>query len=146
MKDVVIVGAGVSGLSLGSLLAKDGINVTIYEKMDRVGGRTASSIFRNHILDNGFHIMPFYKKSFIFEVFKRLHIESKINISKITDIAFYFSDDNNDNKLFHKYPKGLLDLLFLSLVDFKSRLNIFKVLLLFHFILLRKVKEWTLIH
>ena len=57
--------------------------------MDRVGGRTASSLFRNHILDNGFHIMPFYKKSFIFEILKKLEIESRIQIAKVTDIAFY---------------------------------------------------------
>lgn len=142
MKDVIVVGAGVSGLSIGSLLAKDGINVTIYERMNRIGGRTASSIFKNHILDNGFHIMPFYKKSFIFEIFKRLNTESKIKMTKVKDITFYSphsssSSSDNDNS-FHKYPKGLLDFLFLSLVNFKSRLNILKVLLPLSFYSLEK--------
>ena len=89
VKKAIIIGAGISGLSIGSLLSNAGINVIIYEKMDRVGGRTASSLFRNHILDNGFHIMPFYKKSFIFEILKKLEIESRIQIAKVTDIAFY---------------------------------------------------------
>jgi protoporphyrinogen oxidase len=103
--------------------------------MNRVGGRTASSVFKNHILDNGFHIMPFYQKSFVFEILKRVKIESKIKISKITDIAFY-SDHS-----FHKYPKGLLDLLFLTLMDFKSRLNVLKVLLPLSFYSIEKSQE-----
>ena len=64
-KPVVIIGAGVGGLSTAILLVNDGFSVSVYEKSDRVGGRTASTEFRNHILDNGFHIMPFYKKSAI---------------------------------------------------------------------------------
>lgn len=123
IKNVLIVGAGVSGLSIGPLLSNKGINVTIYEKMNKVGGRTASSVFRNHILDNGFHIMPFYKNSFIFEILKKLKIESRIQITKITDIAFY------SGMSFHKYPKGILDILTLTMIDFKSRLNLLKVLL-----------------
>jgi protoporphyrinogen oxidase len=134
---VVIVGAGISGLSIGSLLSHDGINVTIYEKMNKVGGRTASSVFKNHILDNGFHIMPFYQKSFIFEILKRLKIESRIKITKVADIAFY--SDNDD--LFHKYPKGLLDLLLLSMLDFKNRLNILKVLLPLSFYSIEKSEQ-----
>ena len=61
-KPVVIIGAGVGGLSIATLLVNDGHSVSVYEKSDKVGGRTASMEFKNHILDNGFHIMPFYKK------------------------------------------------------------------------------------
>lgn len=129
---VVIIGAGISGLSIASLLINSGINVTIYEKMDKVGGRTASSVFRNHILDNGFHIMPFYKKSFVFEVLKKLEIESRIKITKITDIAFY-SDGT-----FYKYPKGIKDILSLSLMDFGSRVKLLKLLLPLSFYSIKK--------
>jgi len=38
--DVVVVGAGPGGLACSMLLAKAGINVTILEKSDDVGGRT----------------------------------------------------------------------------------------------------------
>ena len=58
------------GLSIATLLVNGGHNVSVYEKSDRVGGRTASMVFKNHILDNGFHIMPFYKKSAIYEILK----------------------------------------------------------------------------
>ena len=40
--DVVVVGAGPGGLACSMLLAKAGINVTILEKSDDVGGRNAS--------------------------------------------------------------------------------------------------------
>jgi phytoene desaturase len=41
-KRVVIVGAGPGGLATGMLLAKAGMDVTILERMDRVGGRTSA--------------------------------------------------------------------------------------------------------
>ena len=54
--NVCIIGAGIGGLSIASLLVMKGIKVTVFEKSDKVGGRTASMMFRNHLLDNGFHI------------------------------------------------------------------------------------------
>ena len=111
-----IIGAGVGGLTIASLLAKNGHSVEIFEKMKKIGGRTASTIFKNHILDNGFHIMPFYKKSAIFEILKELNIDSKLKLAKVDNIAFY-SDTG-----FHKYPKGIGDVLQLSLIPFSSRI------------------------
>ena len=102
-KQVHVIGAGVSGLATGALLVKNGFSVEIFEKMSKLGGRTASVTFKNHILDNGFHIMPFYKKSSIFEILTTLGIESKLNLAKVDKIAFY-SDTG-----FHKYPKGIGD-------------------------------------
>ena len=75
-KKAIIIGAGISGLCIGAILVKHGINVEIYEKMSKVGGRTVSTIFKNHILDNGFHIMPFYKKSSLYELLKILNIHN----------------------------------------------------------------------
>ena len=72
---VVIVGAGVGGLSTGLLLVNKNINVEVFEKTKQVGGRTSSISYKNHILDNGFHIMPFYKKSAIYQVMKEANIE-----------------------------------------------------------------------
>ncbi len=40
--DVVVVGAGVGGLSAGALLAKEGLQTLVLEKDDRVGGRAMS--------------------------------------------------------------------------------------------------------
>ena len=41
-KRVVIIGAGPGGLSSAMLLAKAGLEVTILERQDRVGGRTSA--------------------------------------------------------------------------------------------------------
>lgn len=131
-QNVVIIGAGISGLSIGCLLSNNGINVNIYEKMNKVGGRTAANVFRNHILDNGFHIMPFYKKSFIFEILRKLEIDSRIQITKVTDISFY------SNGQFYKYPKGIIDILSLSMLNYKNRLRLLRVLLPLSFYSIKK--------
>ncbi len=121
--DIFIIGAGVGGLTTGALLANQGKIVHILEKSSKLGGRTASMVYKNHILDNGFHIMPFYKKSAIFSVLKKIGIESRLKLAKVDDIAFH-SDTG-----FHKYPKGMGDLLQLSLIPFKSRIRLLKLLL-----------------
>ena len=92
--------------------------------------------FKNHILDNGFHIMPFYKKSAIFQILKKLNIESNLKLAKVDKIAFY-SDTG-----FHNYPKGILDLLQLSLIPFSSRVKLLKILLPMAFTSMKKTEEW----
>jgi phytoene dehydrogenase-like protein len=131
-----VIGAGVGGLTISSLLAKNGHHVEIFEKMSKIGGRTASTVFRDHILDNGFHIMPFYKKSAIFEILKELKVDSELKLAKVDSIAFY-SDSG-----FHKYPKGIQDLLQLSLIPFSSRIKLLKILLPMAFTSIRKTEEW----
>ena len=131
---VVIIGAGVGGLSIATLLVNDGHNVSVYEKSDRVGGRTASMKFKNHILDNGFHIMPFYKKSAIYEILKNVKIESRLKLAIVDKIAFY---DNG----FHTYPKGIADILKMSLIPFKSRISLLKILLPMAFTSMEKAEK-----
>ena len=133
-KPVVIIGAGVGGLSTATLLVNDGFPVSIYEKSDRVGGRTTSMMFRNHILDNGFHIMPFYKKSAIYEILKDVKIEDRLKLAIVDKIAFY---DNG----FHTYPKGIGDILKMSLIPFKSRISLLKILLPMAFTSMEKAEE-----
>lgn len=48
-KKLLIIGAGISGLATAALLAKDGYDVTILEKNDRIGGR--AMVFE----EQGFH-------------------------------------------------------------------------------------------
>lgn len=99
MPQIIIIGAGVGGLTTGALLTSSGYRPKIFEKHGQIGGRTTSMKFRNHILDNGFHIMPFYKKSAIFGILKSIGIESRLNLSKVDDIAFHSKSG------FHKIPK-----------------------------------------
>ena len=133
---VYIIGAGVGGLTTGAMLAKQGYFVKILEKSSKLGGRTASMKFKGHILDNGFHIMPFYKKSAIFSILKSLGIEFRLKLAKVDDIAFH-SDSG-----FHKYPKGMSDLLRLSLIPLNSRIKLLKILLPMAFTSIEKTEEW----
>lgn len=52
---VVIVGAGISGLTIGSLLAQKGIQVTVLEKEPEVGGLTGSVKYDGFAYDYGPH-------------------------------------------------------------------------------------------
>ena len=133
-KSIIIIGAGVGGLSIGTLLVNAGHKVSIYEKTERLGGRTASIKFKDHILDNGFHIMPFYKKSAIYDVLKSANIVSKLKLAIVDEIAFY---DGN----FHTYPKGITDILRMSLIPLKSRLSLLKILLPMAFTSMEKAEE-----
>ena len=133
-KPILIIGAGVGGLSIGTLLVKDGHKISIYEKAERLGGRTASIKFKNHILDNGFHIMPFYKKSAIYDVLKSANIVSKLKLAIVDKIAFY---DGN----FHTYPKGIIDILRMSLIPLKSRFSLLKILLPMAFASMEKAEQ-----
>ena len=133
-KSILIIGAGVGGLSIGTLLVNAGHKVSIYEKAERLGGRTASIKFKNHILDNGFHIMPFYKKSAIYDVLKSANIVSKLKLAIVDKIAFY---DGN----FHTYPKGIIDILRMSLIPLKSRFSLLKILLPMAFTSMEKAEQ-----
>jgi len=90
VKPICIIGAGIGGLTSGLLLANNGYDVKIIEKHSKIGGRTASMKFRDHILDNEFHIMPFYKKSAIFSVLKTLDIVDRLKLTTVDKIAFFF--------------------------------------------------------
>jgi len=130
----IIIGAGVGGLSIATLLVNDGYKIQVFEKSSKLGGRTTSIEFKNHILDNGFHIMPFYKKSAIYDVFKSANIISKLKLAIVDDIAFF---DGN----FHRYPKGIGDILKMSLIPLKSRFSLLKILLPMAFTSMKKTEE-----
>lgn len=56
-QDVVIVGAGLAGLSCAIALSKAGKAVAILEASDRVGGRVRSDVVDGFTLDHGFQVL-----------------------------------------------------------------------------------------
>lgn len=57
MSDVVVVGAGLAGLVCAADLAKAGVEVTLLEASDAVGGRVRTDLVDGYRLDRGFQIL-----------------------------------------------------------------------------------------
>ncbi len=57
MKKVVVIGAGLSGLSCAHHLKKNNVEVKVYEKNDSCGGRASSDKINGFILDKGFQVL-----------------------------------------------------------------------------------------
>ena len=55
--DVLIVGAGLAGLSAAIHLESKGVAVTVIESSDRAGGRVASDVIDGFICDRGFQLI-----------------------------------------------------------------------------------------
>ena len=55
--DVVVVGAGVAGLSCARRLADQGLDVMVLEAADRVGGRVATDEVDGFLVDRGFQVL-----------------------------------------------------------------------------------------
>ena len=56
MYEVIIVGAGISGLRCALELETAGVDYIVLEKDSYVGGRCSSHFFDGYILDRGFQI------------------------------------------------------------------------------------------
>ena len=78
--------------------------------------------------------MPFYKKSAIYDILKSANIVSKLKLAIVDKIAFY---DGN----FHTYPKGIIDILRMSLIPLKSRFSLLKILLPMAFTSMEKAEQ-----
>ena len=57
LKKVAIVGGGLAGLSAASRLAEAGIDVTLFESAQQLGGRARVVVWKEKNLDNGQHIL-----------------------------------------------------------------------------------------
>lgn len=55
--DVIIIGAGISGLSAAIRLQREGINFIIIEANDKVGGRMQTDYVKEYQLDHGFQVL-----------------------------------------------------------------------------------------
>lgn len=57
MADVVVVGAGLAGLRAAGLLVDRGLDVTVVEASDAVGGRVRTDAVEGFLLDRGFQVL-----------------------------------------------------------------------------------------
>jgi len=60
--EVVVIGAGLAGLTCAKQLHANGVDVTVIEAADRVGGRVATDETEGFLLDRGFQVfLPAYR-------------------------------------------------------------------------------------
>ena len=79
-KTVVVLGAGISGLTAAYTLAKKGLRVIVIEKNDYVGGLAATFCYKNHLIDYGPHNFHTHSS----EVFKFVKDELGVPLKKMT--------------------------------------------------------------
>jgi len=74
--DVVVVGAGIGGLTAAALLSARGMNVCVLERQSQVGGCIARVEFSGHEFEPGMGIYTSFGKGEVFEgIFDRLPVE-----------------------------------------------------------------------
>lgn len=54
---VIIIGAGIAGLTAAIELEKAGFKPTILESTDRIGGRVKTDLINGYLLDHGFQVL-----------------------------------------------------------------------------------------
>jgi len=99
-KSVVVVGAGLAGLTCAIYLQRSGVGVTVLEASDRVGGRVKTDSVNGFLFDHGFQVInPNYSEIKrldalsgieFFEIFNNLRIiensgESRIGLNHLVN-------------------------------------------------------------
>ncbi len=79
MKSVIVVGAGLSGLTCARTLQRMGIEASVYEASDGVGGRVRTDVVDGFQLDRGFQVMftayPALREELDFPALNLCHFE-----------------------------------------------------------------------
>ena len=84
MKKCVIIGSGLGGLSCGSILAKNGYEVTVLEQGNQIGGCLQCFRRGDAIFDTGMHYIGSAEPGQVLHTFLHyLGIDSKIRLSRL---------------------------------------------------------------
>lgn len=85
-KNVIVIGAGLAGLSAAITLQNEGIAVTVLESSDRPGGRLTSDVIDGFICDRGFQLInanyPEIKKLAIMKEIDFIAASSVIEVAR----------------------------------------------------------------
>jgi len=118
MEKIVVVGAGVAGLTAGYLLSQKGYRVVVIEKEDRVGGLARSFYYDGFIFDIGPHRFHTEDKE-VLEFIKNILGEEKIILPRSSGVWMFgeYHDWPLNWKVIFKLPlpiilKTVVDLFF----------------------------------
>ncbi len=104
--EVVIIGSGLGGLACGTILAKEGYNVSVIEKNKQLGGMLQIFVRDKVIFDTGIHYVGgLGEGQNLNRLFRYLGIMDKINIRKMDENCF----DGvmlGDDPVQYKYAQG----------------------------------------
>ncbi|MHA1733751.1 MAG: phytoene desaturase family protein [Promethearchaeota archaeon] len=110
-KKVVVIGAGITGLSLAALLLKNGFDVVVYEKRKRVGGRAQVEERDGFTLDMGIHLVRFGAKSSLAKTLEEVRgNQAKLKFKDI-GLSFVYNGDENQSKPWEVFPTGIKGIL-----------------------------------
>ena len=124
MKNVVIIGSGLSGLSCAHYLDKNKYNIKIFESRSSSGGRARSDYIDDYICDVGFQVLLNN-----YEEVKNLRIYDKLDLRYFDSGSLIY---NNDKiyKLYNpiRHPFKFIISDFLKIVNIKDIKSILKIL------------------
>ncbi len=115
--DAIIIGAGISGLSLAYYLKKQGLSVVILESSERIGGSIDTRSYENTIYECGPNTFMSSHKE-LMELVSELGLEEQLISRDFKDTARYLY---MGSKLVEVNP---LNLLFSNLLSLKAKLRI----------------------
>lgn len=94
-KKVIIIGAGIGGLSTANMLAKAGYDVSIYEKNAHLGGRAGKRTSKGFTFDTGpsWYLMPEVFDQY-FSLFN-IDVKKELSIKKLTPAYKVFYESSN---------------------------------------------------
>lgn len=116
MKKIAIIGAGPGGLAAGMVLSKKGYDIHIYEKDQRVGGRSQRITIGDYQFDLGPTFLMYI--DILRDVFKfaGYELEKELEVIRLdhlytlmfNDVTFNMSKDPIDNaNMYERYSKGM---------------------------------------
>jgi zeta-carotene desaturase len=129
MKNVVIVGGGLAGISTAINLTEHNFNVTLFESSNSLGGRVRSffDLEFNCFLDNGQHLLiKGYNQTL--NLIGRIEAEKNFIFQKHFEVKFIDKKKNQWQLRFSKPHQTLKDLLTFKNLTWKEKLSLINFL------------------
>lgn len=121
MYDYIVIGGGLGGLSIASLLSKTGFKIGLFEKSRILGGRASCLIRDGFTLDYGIHLIRFGEHGSIPRLIKQL--DYNLDILRLGD-SFLYDEDGS-----YYLPVTMEGIMKTGYLDEEKKSEAFKILL-----------------